>query len=66
LPWPLGDELFQLIECDALFAWPCEPAIQNEDPSQDWPRGPDRTEAASGEAFWTHFWDSDCSPGSQR
>ena len=28
------------IECDALVAWPCEPAIRNEDASQDWPRRP--------------------------
>ena len=61
LPWQLGEELFQLIECDALFAWPCEPAIQNEDPSQDWPRGPEFAEPAPAEAFWAHFWDSDCS-----
>lgn len=61
LPWQLGDELFQLIECDALAAWPCEPAIQNQDASQDWPRGVDQGDAAPPEAFWTHFWDSDCS-----
>jgi DNA-binding CsgD family transcriptional regulator len=61
LPWQLGDELFQLIECDALAAWPCEPAVQNQDASQDWPRGADLSEAAPVEAFWAHFWDSDCS-----
>ena len=61
LPWQLGDELFQLIECDALVAWPCEPAIRNEDASQDWPRGVDTAEPAPADAFWKHFWDSDCS-----
>ena len=62
LPWQLGDELFQLIECDALHAWPCEPDIQNDDASQDWPQsGDDGDELAPVEAFWTHFWDSDCS-----
>jgi hypothetical protein len=55
LPWQLGEELFSLIECDALAAWPCEPAIQNEDPSQDWPRGPAEPEPAPAEAFWAHF-----------
>jgi DNA-binding CsgD family transcriptional regulator len=63
LPWQLGEELFQLIECDSLVAWPCEPAVRNDDPSQDWPRdrsAPD-VEPAPGEAFWTHFWNSDCS-----
>jgi DNA-binding CsgD family transcriptional regulator len=61
LPWQLGEELFQLIECDVLVAWPCEPAIQNEDPSQDWPRTTESVDLAPIEAFWTHFWDSDCS-----
>jgi DNA-binding CsgD family transcriptional regulator len=61
LPWQLGEELFQLIECDSLFAWPCEPAIQNMDDSQDWPRGADAGEPAPAEAFWAHYWDSDCS-----
>jgi DNA-binding CsgD family transcriptional regulator len=61
LPWQLGEELFQLIECDSLVAWPCEPASRNEDPSQDWPRGSDAAEVASAEAFWSHFWDSECS-----
>ena len=61
LPWQLGEELFQLIECDALAAWPCEPAIRNEDASQDWPRQADGAELAPAEAFWAHFWDSDCS-----
>lgn len=61
LPWQLGEELFSLIECDSLVAWPCEPAVRNEDASQDWPRGPDAAEPAPAEAFWTHFWDSDCS-----
>jgi len=61
LPWQVGEELFSLIECDSLVAWPCEPAIQNEDPSQDWPRGTEAPELAPAEAFWTHFWDSDCS-----
>jgi DNA-binding CsgD family transcriptional regulator len=61
LPWQLGEELFQLIECDALGAWPCEPAIQNDDPSQDWPRGVDHDGPDTTEAFWTHYWDSDCS-----
>jgi DNA-binding CsgD family transcriptional regulator len=61
LPWQVGEELFSLIECDSLVAWPCEPAIQNEDPSQDWPRGIEAPELAPPEAFWTHFWDSDCS-----
>jgi DNA-binding CsgD family transcriptional regulator len=61
LPWQLGDELFQLIECDALVAWPCEPAILNEDASQDWPRGPVSAELAPAEAFWAHFWESECS-----
>jgi DNA-binding CsgD family transcriptional regulator len=60
LPWQLGEELFSLIECDSLVAWPCEPAILNEDPSQDWPRGSETAELASGDAFWAHFWDSDC------
>ncbi len=61
LPWQLGDELFQLIECDALVAWPCEPAIRNEGASQDWPRGVDSGEPAPADAFWEHFWESDCS-----
>lgn len=61
LPWQLGHELFQLIECDVLAAWPCEPAIQNEDPSQDWPRNSESAELAPVEAFWTQFWESDCS-----
>jgi DNA-binding CsgD family transcriptional regulator len=61
LPWQLGEELFSLIECDSLLAWPCEPAIRNEDASQDWPRGLEIPELAPAEAFWTHFWDADCS-----
>lgn len=62
IPWQLGDELFQLIECDSLVAWPCEPGAHTDAPSQDWPRGAGLgDEAAPVEAFWANFWDSDCS-----
>jgi DNA-binding CsgD family transcriptional regulator len=61
LPWQLSEELFELIECDALVAWPCEPAVQNGAESQDWPRDFSNVELAPAEAFWAHYWDSDCS-----
>lgn len=61
LPWTLGDQLFELIECDVLAAWRCDPATRGDETSQDWPRDEDLGEEPPAEAFWSNFWESTCS-----
>jgi DNA-binding CsgD family transcriptional regulator len=61
LPWDLGSQLFELVECDVLAAWRCRPGADEDESSQDWPRGADLGDEPPADAFWTHFWESDCS-----
>ncbi|MGZ4614230.1 MAG: response regulator transcription factor [Actinomycetes bacterium] len=62
LSWPLMQQLYELVACDSLSAWCCDPVGRNSGAGQEWPRpDPQDRPDDDADAFWAHFWGADCS-----